>query len=128
MNISNQYKLKYDNGSIQKVRKHACKINKINEYICDVIMSTSLKTSAIQNTKIHAEELSKFLNENSFHVDNECQDSIHKRMYNVPTSTLLKNHHSDPEILKAVMLLWETSGRGNFPKFKNVLIKDKILN
>jgi hypothetical protein len=49
-------------------------------------------------------------------------------MYNVPTSTQLKNHDSDPEILKAVMLLWETSGRGNFPNFKIVLIEDVIIN
>lgn len=43
-------------------------------------------------------------------------------MYNVPTSTQLKNHDSDPEILKAVMLLREISGRGNFTKFENILI------
>lgn len=59
MNISNRCELNYENGSIQKAKKLVLKINEINEYICDEIMSTSFKTSATQNTKIYVEQLNK---------------------------------------------------------------------
>ena len=46
----------------------------------------------------------------------------------VPTFLQLKGHDSHPEILKAVMLMWENSGRGNFEQMQNILINDKNKN
>ena len=55
-------------------------------------------------------------------------EKLSKNMYNVPTSSQLKGHDTNPEILKAVMLLWENSGRGKFAKLNNILINDNKGN
>jgi hypothetical protein len=93
-----------------------CKNLKNNEIKFD---SKSFKTNAVLKTKDHVENLknshrSKISNDEniSLSTDEDVKD-LHWNMKNVPTSDQLKNHDTDPGILKAVMLLWKSLDEAN---------------
>jgi hypothetical protein len=49
-------------------------------------------------------------------------DIFHSNMCRLPSYKELQGHDTDENILKSRMLLWENSGRGNFPHLQNILI------
>ena len=61
-------------------------------------------------------------------VDEDGEEELARTMIKVPNFLQLKGHDCHPEILKAVMLLWENSGRGNFEQMQNILINDYNKN
>jgi hypothetical protein len=48
-------------------------------------------------------------------------------MFDVPHSVLLHGHDTSEKILKALLLFWENSGRGNYGNMSNALVND-LLN
>ncbi len=61
-------------------------------------------------------------------INEDGEEQLARSMMKVPTFQQLKGHDSNPEVLKAVMLLWENSGRGKFEQLKNILINDNNNN
>lgn len=53
---------------------------------------------------------------------------LNRLMYNVPVKDALQGHDTSPQIIKAIMLLWENSGRGNFARLSDMLINDDLNN
>ena len=50
---------------------------------------------------------------------------VSRTIYNIPTSKQLDGHDCYPEVIKAVILLWETSRRVKFAQLSDILINDK---
>ena len=57
-------------------------------------------------------------------LEDKNLENFSTTMLNVPTSRQLEGHDCNSEVTKAVMLLWETSGRGKFAQLSDILIND----
>ena len=51
----------------------------------------------------------------------DVQEQHARTMIKVPSFNQLKGHDCYPEALKAVIILWENSGRGKFEQMQNIL-------
>jgi hypothetical protein len=54
------------------------------------------------------------------------EENLNLGMIDVPPSALLHGHDTSKKILKAVMLFWENSGRGNYGNLSNALVNDGL--
>lgn len=59
---------------------------------------------------------------------NDNNPILHRLMYEVPSAELLQGHDTSASIIKAVILFWENSGRGNFARLCNILINEETNN
>jgi hypothetical protein len=53
--------------------------------------------------------------------------NLNRSMFDLPHSVLLHGHDTSEKILKALLLFWENSGRGNYGNLSNALVND-LLN
>jgi hypothetical protein len=54
------------------------------------------------------------------------EENLNLGMIDVPPSALLLGHDTSKKILKALMLFWENSGRGNYGNLSNALVNDGL--
>jgi hypothetical protein len=139
---NNKNNKKYANvfkmSALLKTKEHVRRQNnnKNNKKYAEVFkMSALLKT--IEHVRRQNNDREKIntvhdFNNNPLFVTHDInehgEEQLARSMMKVPTFQHLKGHDSHPEVLKAVMLLWENSGRGKFEQLKNILINDNKKN
>ena len=111
-----------------RIRKRNINVKKKKSNVSK--MSSLLKIKDLVLRQNNEKNVRSILNTNVAinDVDEDGEEELARTMIKVPNFLQLKGHDCHPEILKAVMLLWENSGRGNFEQMQNILINDYNKN
>lgn len=105
-------------------RKKKNKESEVNK--CTFKNDAILKTKILVNST--GENCKDEYSVNNLKKEMRNNETFSRLMYNVPSHDQLKGHDNHPEVIKAVMLLWENSGRGKFAQLKDVLINNKNID